>query len=45
MTDNNQRPFEPTIVNDFSGKLSYSSYLSLDGLLAQQRPLSAAPAP
>jgi tryptophan 2,3-dioxygenase len=40
MTDSNQRPIEPTIVSDFSGKLSYSGYLSLDGLLAQQRPLS-----
>jgi tryptophan 2,3-dioxygenase len=40
MTDNNQRPVEPAIVSDFSGKLSYSGYLSLDGLLAQQRPLS-----
>ena len=40
MTDNNQRPLESSIVRDFSGKLSYSGYLSLDGLLAQQRPLS-----
>jgi tryptophan 2,3-dioxygenase len=40
MTDKNQRPVEPTIVSDFSGKLSYAGYLSLDGLLAQQRPLS-----
>jgi tryptophan 2,3-dioxygenase len=40
MTSTNQRPVEPTIVSDFSGKLSYSGYLSLDGLLAQQRPLS-----
>ena len=40
MTDNNQRPVEPTIVSDFSGKLNYSGYLSLEGLLAQQRPLS-----
>jgi tryptophan 2,3-dioxygenase len=43
MTDNNQRPVESTIVGDFSGKLSYSGYLSLDGLLAQQRPLSQPP--
>ena len=43
MTDTNQRPVEPTIVSDFSGKLSYSGYLSLDGLLAQQRPLSHPP--
>ena len=40
MTDNNQRPLESSIVRDFTGKLSYSGYLSLDGLLAQQRPLS-----
>jgi tryptophan 2,3-dioxygenase len=40
MTNTNQRPVEPGIVSDFSGKLSYSDYLSLDGLLAQQRPLS-----
>ncbi len=40
MTDNNERPLESSIVRDFSGKLSYSGYLSLDGLLAQQRPLS-----
>jgi len=43
MTDTNQRPVEPTIVRDFAGKLSYSSYLSLEGLLAQQRPLSDPP--
>ncbi len=35
-----QRPVEPGIVSDFSDRLSYSSYLSLPGLLAQQRPLS-----
>ncbi len=36
-----QRPVEPGIVTDFSNdRLSYSSYLSLPGLLAQQRPLS-----
>jgi tryptophan 2,3-dioxygenase len=40
MTDNNQRPLESSIVRDFSGRLSYSGYLSLDGLLEQQRPLS-----
>jgi tryptophan 2,3-dioxygenase len=40
MTNNNQRPVEPTIVRDFSNRLSYTGYLSLDGLLAQQRPLS-----
>jgi tryptophan 2,3-dioxygenase len=43
MTDPNQRPVEPTIVRDFAGKLSYSSYLSLEGFLAQQRPLSNPP--
>jgi tryptophan 2,3-dioxygenase len=43
MTNNNQRPLEPTIVRDFAGKLSYSSYLSLEGLLAQQHPLSHPP--
>jgi tryptophan 2,3-dioxygenase len=40
MTETNQRPVESGIVTDFSKKLSYASYLSLDGLLAQQRPLS-----
>src|SRR5580658_5949574 len=39
-TDTNQRPVEASIVTDFSKKLSYAGYLSLDGLLAQQRPLS-----
>jgi tryptophan 2,3-dioxygenase len=43
MTDSNQRTVEPTIVRDFSGKLSYAGYLSLEGLLAQQRPLSQPP--
>ena len=40
MKNNNQRPVEPPIVRDFSDRLSYTGYLSLDGLLAQQRPLS-----
>jgi tryptophan 2,3-dioxygenase len=40
MTDTNQRPVEAGIVSDFSKRLSYADYLSLDGLLAQQRPLS-----
>jgi tryptophan 2,3-dioxygenase len=40
MTNTNQRPVEPNIVSDFSERLSYSGYLSLEGLLAQQRPLS-----
>jgi tryptophan 2,3-dioxygenase len=43
MTNINQRPVEPSIVSDFSERLSYSGYLSLDGLLAQQRPLSQPP--
>ena len=43
MTDNNQRPVEPNIVRDFSDRLSYAGYLSLEGLLAQQRPLSQPP--
>jgi tryptophan 2,3-dioxygenase len=43
MTNTNQRPVEPNIVSDFSERLSYSGYLSLDGLLAQQRPLSQPP--
>jgi tryptophan 2,3-dioxygenase len=42
-TDTNQRPVEAGIVTDFSKKLSYAGYLSLDGLLAQQRPLSQPP--
>jgi tryptophan 2,3-dioxygenase len=42
-TDTNQRPVESGIVTDFSKKLSYAGYLSLDGLLAQQRPLSQPP--
>jgi tryptophan 2,3-dioxygenase len=40
MTNINQRPVEAGIVSDFSERLSYAGYLSLDGLLAQQRPLS-----
>jgi tryptophan 2,3-dioxygenase len=43
MTDTNQRPLEAGIVSDFSNKLSYFGYLSLEGLLAQQRPLSEPP--
>ena len=30
-------------MSDFSKRLSYADYLSLDGLLAQQRPLSQPP--
>jgi tryptophan 2,3-dioxygenase len=40
MTETNQRPLEPGIVTDFSERMSYGGYLSLDGLLAQQKPLS-----
>jgi tryptophan 2,3-dioxygenase len=43
MTNTNQRPVEPNIVSDFSHRLSYSGYLSLDGLLSQQKPLSTPP--
>ena len=40
MSTPNQRPVEASIVSDFSKRLSYSGYLSLEGLLAQQHPLS-----
>src|ERR1700761_2982077 len=40
MSTTNQRPVESSIVSDFSNRLSYSRYLSLEGLLAQQHPLS-----
>jgi len=40
MSTTNQRPVESTIFSDFSSRLSYSGYLSLEGLLAQQHPLS-----
>jgi tryptophan 2,3-dioxygenase len=40
MKSDNERPLETSIVTDFSDRLSYSGYLSLEGLLAQQRPLS-----
>src|ERR1700678_3060822 len=43
MPNINQRPVESSIVSDFSERLSYSGYLSLSGLLAQQRPLSQPP--
>src|ERR1700759_2046237 len=39
-TDKNLRPLESGIHTDFHDRMSYSGYLSLDGLLAQQRPLS-----
>ncbi len=40
MSSTNQRPVEASIVSDFSNRLSYSGYLSLEGLLAQQHPRS-----
>ena len=40
MTDRIERVVEPGIVSDFSERLSYAGYLSLAGLLAQQKPLS-----
>src|SRR3984957_11339287 len=43
MTNINQRQVESSIVSDFSERLSYSGYLSLNSLLAQQRPLSQPP--
>jgi tryptophan 2,3-dioxygenase len=43
MTNINQRHVESGIVSDFSERLSYADYLSLAGLLAQQRPLSQPP--
>jgi tryptophan 2,3-dioxygenase len=39
----NQRPLEPGIVTDFTGRLSYAGYLRLAELLAQQQPLSSPP--
>jgi tryptophan 2,3-dioxygenase len=41
MSDTNSRPVESAIVSDFSSRLSYTGYLSLPGLLAQQHPLSS----
>jgi tryptophan 2,3-dioxygenase len=37
----NQRPLETGIVTDFANRLSYSGYLCLTQLLAQQKPLSS----
>jgi hypothetical protein len=37
----NQRPLETGIVTDFAKRLSYSGYLCLSQLLAQQKPLSS----
>src|SRR6202789_286963 len=39
----NQRPLEPGIVTDFADRMSYTGYLCLPELLAQQRPLSSPP--
>ena len=38
--EKNERPLEPGIVTDFSDRMSYSGYLCLPALLAQQHPLS-----
>jgi tryptophan 2,3-dioxygenase len=40
MTPDNQRPLEAGIVTDLKDRLTYSGYLCLDTLLAQQKPLS-----
>ena len=39
--ENNTRAVESEIVTDFSGQMSYSSYLALDDLLSAQHPLSS----
>jgi tryptophan 2,3-dioxygenase len=41
--DRNERPLEPGIHTDLSGRLSYGGYLRLDQLLAAQQPLSDPP--
>ncbi len=41
--EDNRRPLEGGIVTDFADRMSYSGYLCLEGLLAQQRPLSTPP--
>jgi len=38
--EHNTREFDPEIVTDFRERMSYSSYLDLDGLLSTQRPVS-----
>lgn len=43
MTPENQRPLEAGIVTDLKDRLTYSGYLCLDALLAQQKPLSNPP--
>ena len=40
MTDDNRRELEAGIQRDLSGRMTYASYLRLDGLLAAQRPVS-----
>jgi tryptophan 2,3-dioxygenase len=40
MSSDNQRPLEASIVTDLQDRLTYSGYLCLDALLAQQKPLS-----
>src|SRR5580704_18119423 len=42
-TEKNLRPLETGIFTDFHDRMSYAGYLCLDGLLAQQRPLSQPP--
>lgn len=39
--EHNTREFDPEIVTDFRERMSYSSYLDLDGLLSTQRPVSS----
>jgi tryptophan 2,3-dioxygenase len=40
MTDSYRRELEAGIQRDLSGRMTYASYLRLDGLLAAQRPVS-----
>ena len=39
-TDDGVRPIEQTVQTDFSDRMDYSGYLSLDALLSAQRPIS-----
>jgi len=39
-TEDGVRPIEDGVTKDFSGKMDYGSYLSLDTLLSAQRPIS-----
>src|ERR1700751_29709 len=39
-TEKNLRQLESGIFTDFQDRMSYAGYLCLDGLLAQQHPLS-----